>query len=82
MTICASYDRSVYDSRILFVNARGRSCWSSSPQGRTSLALVEAVAVVGLGSTVMAAIYFMGAVSEAHLNPAVRVAFAVRWGCC
>ena len=35
-------------------------------------------AVVGPGLTVMAVILFMGAISGAHLNPVVSVAFAVR----
>ena len=35
-------------------------------------------AVVAPGLTVMAAILFMGAVSGAHLNPVVSIAFALR----
>ena len=38
----------------------------------------RAVAAVAPGVMVMAAIYFMGAVSGAHLNPAVSFAFALR----
>src|SRR5271163_1537555 len=49
-------------------------------QGRISLA----AAVVAPGLMVMAIILFMGAVSGAHLNPAVSLAFALRrdfpWG--
>jgi aquaporin Z len=43
-------------------------------QGQISLS----AAVVAPGLTVLAIILFMGAVSGAHLNPAVSVAFAVR----
>jgi aquaporin Z len=43
-------------------------------KGQISLA----AAVVAPGLTVMAVILFMGAVSGAHLNPAVSIAFALR----
>jgi aquaporin Z len=45
---------------------------------RSPGALSPAMAAVAPGLLVMAAIYFMGAVSGAHLNPAVTLAFAVR----
>jgi len=40
--------------------------------------VTPAMAAVAPGIMVMAAIYFMGAVSGAHLNPAVTLAFALR----
>ncbi len=46
--------------------------------------VTKAMEVVAPGIMVMAIIYFMGAVSGAHINPAVTVAFALRrhfpWG--
>ncbi|MBV8397038.1 MAG: aquaporin [Actinobacteria bacterium] len=41
-------------------------------------AISRSAAVVAPGLTVMAVILFMGAVSGAHLNPAVTIAFALR----
>jgi aquaporin Z len=40
--------------------------------------ITEAMKVVAPGLMVMAIIYFMGAVSGAHLNPSVTIAFALR----
>jgi aquaporin Z len=45
---------------------------------RTGGAVTLGMAVVAPGLMVMAIIYFMGAVSGAHLNPAVTLAFALR----
>ena len=46
--------------------------------GRSGGAVTLSVAVVAPSLTVMAIIYFMGAVGGAHLNPTVTLAFAVR----
>lgn len=45
---------------------------------RSSGAITLGMQVVAPGLMVMATIYFMGAVSGAHLNPAVTLAFALR----
>lgn len=45
---------------------------------QTGGAVTPAMAAVAPGVLVMTIIYFMGAVSGAHLNPAVTLAFAVR----
>jgi aquaporin Z len=45
---------------------------------QTSGALTPGMAAVAPGILVMTIIYFMGAVSGAHLNPTVTLAFAVR----
>jgi aquaporin Z len=45
---------------------------------RSGGAVTAGIVVVAPGLTIMAIIYFMGAVSGAHLNPAVTLAFAIR----
>src|ERR1700684_620677 len=46
--------------------------------GATHVAIGRAAAVSAPGLTVLAVILFMGAVSGAHLNPVVSIAFAAR----
>ncbi len=59
---------------LLVVVAAGGGVVAAGSDGAVTLAMV----VVAPGLMVMAIIYFMGAVSGAHLNPAVTLAFAVR----
>lgn len=59
---------------LLVLVAAGGAIAKSASAG----AVTPAMAAVAPGMMVMAAIYFMGAVSGAHLNPAVTFAFALR----
>lgn len=59
---------------LLVVVAAGADVVAAKSHGVVSLGM----AVVAPGIMVMAIIYFMGAVSGAHLNPAVTLAFALR----
>jgi len=59
---------------LLVVVAAGGGVVAATSAGAVTLGMV----VVAPGLMVMAIIYFMGAVSGAHLNPAVTLAFAVR----
>lgn len=59
---------------LLVLVAVGGSIASIISDGEVS----RAMAAVGPGLMVMVAIYFMGSVSGAHLNPAVTFAFALR----
>jgi len=59
---------------LLVLVAAGADVVAATSGGRVTLGM----AVVAPGLMVMAIIYFMGAVSGAHLNPAVTLAFAVR----
>ena len=65
---------------LLVLVAAGGGVVAAMSGGRVTLGMM----VVAPGIMVMAIIYFMGAVSGAHLNPAVTLAFAVRrnfpWG--
>jgi aquaporin Z len=59
---------------LLVLVAAGATVVSARSHGAVTLAM----AVVAPGLMVMTIIYFMGAVSGAHLNPAVTLAFALR----
>jgi len=59
---------------LLVLSGAGAAIASSRSGGE----LAPSTAAVAPGLMVMAAIYFMGAVSGAHLNPAVSFAFALR----
>ncbi len=59
---------------LLVLVAAGGGVVAAMSGGRVTLGMI----VVAPGIMVMAIIYFMGAVSGAHLNPAVTLAFAVR----
>ncbi|HEY1677807.1 MAG TPA: aquaporin [Candidatus Sulfotelmatobacter sp.] len=59
---------------LLVLVAAGGGVVAAMSGGRVTLSMT----VVAPGLMVMAIIYFMGAVSGAHLNPAVTLAFAIR----
>ncbi len=59
---------------LLVLVAAGGGVVAAMSGGRVTLGMI----VVAPGLMVMAIIYFMGAVSGAHLNPAVTLAFAMR----
>lgn len=64
----------IWGTFLLVLVAAGGHVVGAMSGGRVTLGMI----VVAPGIMVMAIIYFMGAVSGAHLNPAVTLAFAVR----
>src|ERR1700680_1111623 len=64
----------IWGTFLLVVVAAGGEVFASRSGG----AVTPGMRAVAPGLMVMAIIYFMGAVSGAHLNPAVTLAFAVR----
>ena len=64
----------MFGTFLLVLAAAGGAMLNVATNGRVSIG----AAVVAPGLTVLAVILFMGAVSGAHLNPAVSLAFAMR----
>src|SRR5262245_47103210 len=80
----ADFDDASLEWRRLFAEALGTfllvlvAAGAAVVDARSDAAIGRSAAVVAPGLMVMAIILFMGAVSGAHLNPAVMLAFAAR----